>query len=79
MTFSLTLLYKQFIKLGVNGLRVSMLTLNEESHQQRCDACNSLPVEGLAVKDQPKGGINAHHPNGQRAGQPCPSIRQKTI
>src|SRR5436305_1815675 len=35
-------------------------TLDQQCHEQRCERCKALPVEGAPVKNNPGKGINCH-------------------
>jgi hypothetical protein len=71
---------QQFIKLGVNSLCISVLrALDEKRHQQGRNACNGLPVERLAIEDQPEPDVDANGHNRLRSGQPRSGICQGTI
>lgn len=45
---------KEFVELGVNGLRITVLcTLDKERHAPRCECGDRVPVQRVRLEDEP--------------------------
>ena len=70
---------QQFIKFGVNCLRVARLgALNEQGHYPSRDRSDACPLERPSVENQPKRDVNAHDDERDRVGRRNAYFREPT-